>query len=362
MSSGVSKLNTIPLTPATPTASHTSSPLPMASHTPVMVKEVVKMLSPHSKHVLLDLTFGGGGHTKALLEAVPGVRVVCLDRDPSVLTHVTTLQQMYPGRVLPLLGCFSDLPKLLTRLKIPGNSFDGVLMDLGASSMQFDNPERGFMVSRDGPLDMRMDGNRVPGRATAADVLAHCNEVELYKVLKYYGEEKNARKIARALVESRCLFRCPQTTLELADLVAEVVGSDVRLDKLQRFAHPATKTFQALRILVNNELNELDFAVRASHHYLRPGGLMVTLSFHSLEDTIIKRHITGVDIDDTPKTIGLGLAKHRTSLSTYTSWEMEQLTAPRWCQLTRHVLLPTPDEVTANPRSRSAKLRAAKKL
>lgn len=327
-----------------------------------MAEEVLEFLAPQDGSVILDMTFGGGGHSRRLLAACPGVRLVCLDRDPLAYSLALTLQQEHPRRVLPLLGKFSELPTLLTRLKIKRGFFDGVLMDLGVSSMQFGTAERGFMLSQDGPLDMRMDGGREPGQITAADVLAHIDENNLYKVLKFYGEEKNARMLSRALVESRHLFQRLDTTRALADMVSSLLGDKACTDKLGRQAHPATKTFQALRILVNNELNELDYAMRLAQYYLRPEGVLAAISFHSLEDTIIKRHLQGVDVDDTPSTIGLGLAKHRTALSTYTKAEMDSITAKAWKQLTKHVVLPSEEEVASNPRARSAKLRPALRL
>ncbi|XP_042888201.1 probable methyltransferase-like protein 15 homolog [Penaeus japonicus] len=328
-------------------------------HIPVMAKEAIEYLAPRGNQVFLDMTFGAGGHTRQILETSPEVKVLCLDRDPLAYDFAKKLQKEYPSRVIPLLGKFSELPKLLSKIKVPKNSLNGVLMDLGVSSMQFDSPERGFMLSLDGPLDMRMDGDRNPDQMTAACILQHIDEDSLYKVLKFYGEEKNARKIARALVESRYLLKKLQTTKELAELVMSVVGQEYRLDKLQRSSHPATKTFQALRILVNNELNELDYGLKLAHYYLQPGACLVAVSFHSLEDTIIKRHITGMDIDKTPLSIGSGVGKHRSSLSTYSAVEMENMMMKPWSALDKHVIIPSEKEVQKNPRSRSAKLRAA---
>lgn len=332
-----------------------------APHIPVMAEEVLEFLAPRKDDVILDMTFGAGGHSQKILESTPDVRMVCLDRDPTAYEYAKKLQKEYPGRLLPLLGKFSELPRLFNRLKIQKKYFNGVLMDLGVSSMQFDTPERGFMLSKDGPLDMRMDSNRDPCQLTASDILTHIDEVSLYKVLKYYGEEKHARTIARGVVESRYLFRKLQTTQELAELVKSLIGEKCRFDKLQRYSHPATKTFQALRILVNNELNELDYGLRLAHYYLQPKGVLVAVSFHSLEDTIVKRHITGVDIDKTPETIGLGKAKHRSALSVHTPAEMENAMLKKWISLSKHVILPSEEEVTKNPRARSAKLRAAMK-
>lgn len=330
-------------------------------HIPVMAEEVLELLKPKDNDVILDMTFGGGGHSCKILESSPGVRIVCLDRDPVAFKYAKELQRKYPERILPLLGKFSELPELFSKLKLKKNFFNGVLMDLGVSSMQFGTPERGFMLSQDGPLDMRMDSNRDPKQMTASDILSHIDEGALYKILKYYGEEKNARLISRGIVESRYLFKKLHTTRELAELVMSLIGEQNRLDSLQRYSHPATKTFQALRILVNNELNELDYGLRLAHYYLQTGGVLVTLSFHSLEDTIIKRHITGVDIDKTPASIGLGVAKHRSALSTYSAMEIKHIMTKNWTSLIKHVVLPSEEEVVNNPRARSAKLRAALK-
>jgi len=332
-----------------------------APHIPVMSEEVKNIFDKPDNGVFLDMTFGAGGHTRKILQNCSNSKVLCLDRDPIALQYATELAEQYPGRVIPLYGKFSELPDLLNEVGVSENSLDGILMDVGVSSMQFNDPQRGFMLSQDGPLDMRMDSNRDDSQLTAAEILANIDEEALYKVLKYYGEEKNARKIARAVVESRYLLRKLRTTKELAELVSSVTNIEGRQDKLQRYSHPATKTFQALRILVNNELNELDYGLRAAHHYLRSGGKLVTITFHSLEDTIVKRHFTGMDIDKTPSSIGGGVAKHRSALTSYSSSEMEQIMAKKWISVTKHVVLPSEEEVSKNPRARSAKLRAAVK-
>ncbi|XP_068235443.1 probable methyltransferase-like protein 15 homolog [Palaemon carinicauda] len=330
-------------------------------HIPVMSGEVIDYLQPQGHQVFLDLTFGAGGHSRCILESSPNVRLITLDRDPLAYEYAKELQEKYPERVIPLLGKFSDIPMLFQKLKIKKNCIDGILMDLGVSSMQFDNAERGFMLSKNGPLDMRMDCARDPKQLTASDILTHINEESLYKVLKYFGEEKNARKIARALVESRYLLKKFKTTQELAEFVFSLGGEEYKIDKLGRPSHPATKVFQAIRILVNNELNELDYGLRISHYFLKPRGVLVAIAFHSLEDSVIKRHITGSEMDSTPMSIGGGLRKHRTSVSTYTSDEMSIFMKKPWIPINKHVVLPSKEEVESNPRSRSAKLRAAVK-
>jgi len=272
------------------------SPILTLSHTPVMAEEVLSMLDIKPGQTILDMTFGAGGHSKRILDFCPEVRVLGLDRDPVAYSFGERLSLEHPERLLPLLGRFSELPQLLQENNI--KSVDSILMDLGCSSMQFDTDSRGFSISRDGPLDMRMDGNRFPDQPTAADILEHIEEHHLAKIIKYYGEEKKAKKIAQAVIQARYMFQRLKTTSELASLVQSVLGSEQRLDKLARPSHVATKTFQAIRIFVNNEMNELNQAMEISHHILNPGGRIVALTFHSLEDRIVKRHFTGINMDE----------------------------------------------------------------
>lgn len=325
-------------------------------HTPVMAKETLHFLKPETGNIILDMTFGAGGHSKKILDNVPNIKLLALDRDPVAYNYASKLAENYPSQVIPLLGKFSDLPDLLKQQGIHQNSIDGILFDFGCSSMQFDCPERGFSISRNGPLDMRMDGNRNPDCPTAADVLANATEEDIYKIIKIYGEEKQARKIARAVVESRYMFKKLTTTEELAALVESVCLSDYRLDKLQRRSHVATKTFQALRIFVNNELNEINYAMILAQHYLKLGGRLVTITFHSLEDTIVKRHILGNVIENSINPLPLKYCSHSLNID---SEVIETVMQSNWLSLSKHVVCPSKEEVENNPRSRSAKLRAA---
>lgn len=328
-------------------------------HIPVMLSETVDYLNPGEKQTILDMTFGAGGHSRKILESAPNIKLLALDRDPVAYNNAINLSKEYPDQVIPLLGKFSDLPKLLSEHKIRRNSLDGILMDCGCSSMQFDTAERGFAISKNGPLDMRMDLNRCENTPTAADVLAKASEEDIYKILKVYGEEKQAKNIARAIVESRYLFKKLQTTEELADLVNSCFTSEYRLDKLQRHSHNATKTFQALRIFVNNELNEINYGMILAHYYLKLGGRLITITFHSLEDTIVKRHLMGNLIENTANPIPLKFISHLTCTEEGT---MKELMESNWKMLHKHVLVPKMAEVDENPRSRSAKLRAAAKV
>lgn len=326
------------------------------SHTPVMVQEVLDYLKPQANQLILDMTFGAGGHSRRILESAPNIRLLALDRDPVAWDYMMKLNEDYPDQVIPLQGRFSELPDLLKTHNICQSSIDGVLFDYGCSSMQFDTGERGFSVSKNGPLDMRMDGNRFPDNPIAADVLASATEEDIYRIIKIYGEEKQARKIARAIVEARYLFKRLSTTEELADLVDSVCTEEYRLDKLQRRAHNATKTFQALRIFVNNELNEINYGLILAQKYLKLGGRLVTITFHSLEDTIVKRHLLGNVVQNTANALPLKFSSHALNIN---KGFIEKAMESNWKSLHKHVIIPRLEEVEDNPRSRSAKLRAA---
>lgn len=329
------------------------------SHVPVMADEVLQYLKPEKGNTILDMTFGAGGHSKKILDSVPSIKLLALDRDPTAHNYASELAVKYPSQVTPLLGKFSDLPELLKHNGFRKNSIDGILFDFGCSSMQFDSADRGFAISKNAPLDMRMDADRNPEAPTAADILANASEEDLYKVIKIYGEEKHAKKIARAIVESRYLFKKLTTTEELAGLVEAVCTSDFRLDKLQRRSHIATKTFQALRIFVNNELNEINYGMILAHHYLKLGGRLVAISFHSLEDTIVKRHLLGNVFENCINSLPLKYCSHTLNIDNEI---VEKLMESNWLPLSKHVISPTEEEVEVNPRSRSAKLRAAIKV
>ncbi|XP_014475139.1 PREDICTED: probable methyltransferase-like protein 15 homolog [Dinoponera quadriceps] len=328
-------------------------------HTPVMAQEVLTYIEPSPGKTYIDMTFGAGGHTAKLLEHSPDVKIFALDRDPIAYEYAQKLSQKYPGQVIPLLGRFSELPQLLKQHQIGRNSIDGCLFDFGCSSMQFDIADRGFSLSKDGPLDMRMDGFRCPEQATAADVLERATEEDLVRIIKIYGQEKRAKKIARAIIEARYMFRKLETTKELAELVESSLGGEIRKDSLGRFSHSATKTFQALRIFVNNELNEINYGMLLARIYLKLSGRLITISFHSLEDTIIKRHISGNITDNLANVISL---KYANRDKAFNEEELERLTETPWKMMHKHILTPTAEEIKTNPRARSAKFRAILKV
>ncbi len=241
-------------------------------HLSVMLPDVVAALRPADGDVFVDCTFGGGGHTRALLEAA-NCTVVAIDRDPAALANAAALQGQFGDRLVPRHAAFSELGRVLDELGLP--LVDGVLADLGVSSHQLDTPERGFSFRTRGPLDMRMDPTSGQSAAELVDTL---DESELVRILREYGEEQKAGRVARAIVSGRPW----SDTLSLAEAVARVVGPGGRI-------HPATRTFQALRIAVNGELGELESLLPAALERLRPGGRLAFLTFHSLEDRLVKR-------------------------------------------------------------------------
>ncbi|XP_076471318.1 putative methyltransferase-like protein 15 homolog isoform X2 [Babylonia areolata] len=314
------------------------------------------------EQTVVDMTYGGGGHSRSILHHAPGVTLIAADRDPLAhrLSQSLALEVRGVSRVIPVVGRFSELPQHLSRLGVEEGSVDSFLFDLGASSMQFDTPHRGFSISSDGPLDMRMDGDRFPGSPTAADVVNCLSAGDLSIILKGYGEERHARSIAQAIVEARYAFGSITGTRQLAEIVDTVFEGNFKTDKLQRHAHPATRVFQALRIFVNNELNELNNGLEVAWRYLRPQGRCVVIAFHSLEDRIVKRHFHGIEMD---AQANMTLSDHhRNSAHIHPLEVVTPLLDKRWRPLVKKVLTPSVQEVDANPRSRSAKLRAAVKL
>lgn len=328
-------------------------------HVPVMVDEAIEHLKTTESQLIIDMTFGAGGHTRRILESSENIKVIALDRDPVAHKFAQQMSEEFPNRLIPVLGRFSELPTLLTQLQIHQNSVDGFLFDFGCSSMQFDEAGRGFSVSKNGPLDMRMDKDRCPEQPTVAEILAKIDENDLARIIKVYGDEKNAKKIARAVIDARYAVKKLETTKELADLVYACCGGEIRVDKLDRPTHVATKTFQALRIFVNNELNEINYGMILAEKYLKIGGRLVTITFHSLEDTVVKRHLMGNIVDDVANPVALKYTSH---MLCHDKSQIDSMMSTNWQQLHKHVLTPRFEEIEDNPRSRSAKFRVAVKL
>jgi 16S rRNA (cytosine1402-N4)-methyltransferase len=310
------------------------------AHQPVMLDRVAELLRPRSGGVYLDATLGLGGHAERLLEAsAPDGRVIGLDRDPAALALARQRLAWAGDRLTAVAASFADLAEVAERLGLA--AVDGVVYDLGVSSLQLDQPDRGFSYRADAPLDMRMDPTT---GITAAEVLATYPRAELARVLREYGEERFAGRIARFVDEAR--RRAPiSTTGQLVELVKAAVPAAAR----RTGPHPARRAFQALRIEVNRELDALEASLPQAIELLAPGGRLVVLAYHSLEDRIVKRALAdagGRPVQGPPR-LPVDLPAARPASVAV---------------LTRRPETPTPAEVAANPRAESAKLRAAEKL
>ncbi len=304
-------------------------------HIPVLLKEVIAALAPRAEGIYVDGTFGGGGYTVALLDAAACI-VWAIDRDPEALQRGEALAERYPQRLQLVHGRFGDMANLLSERGVGG--VDGIALDLGVSSMQIEDRARGFSFLRDGPLDMRME---LSGRS-AADVVNTLSEKELSDIIFTYGEERHARRVARAIVEAR-RERPFSRTLRLADVIrAEVRRSHDGID-------PATRTFQALRVYVNDELGELERGLHGAERILKPGGVLAVVSFHSLEDRIVKTFLKARS--------GTAI---RPSRHTPASLGAAPATAT-FKPLARRPITPNERETATNPRARSARLRIAER-
>jgi 16S rRNA (cytosine1402-N4)-methyltransferase len=303
-----------------------------ARHVPVLVAETLAAIAPRDDALYLDGTFGGGGWSEALLEAAR-CRVVAIDRDAAALRRGAQLAHRFAGRLTLVEGRFGEMDALLRPLGIA--AVNGVALDLGVSSAQLDEAERGFSFRADGPLDMRM-GSDGPN---AADLVNTLSERELAAIIRDYGEERHARRVARAIVRERA--KAPITrTATLAALVREAVPADGGID-------PATRTFQGLRIAVNDELGELDRGLAAAERLLTPGGRLAVVSFHSLEDRSVKTFLRARS-----GTAARG-SRHLPPQARGPS--------PSFRLLNRKPITPGSAELQRNPRARSARLRAAER-
>jgi 16S rRNA (cytosine1402-N4)-methyltransferase len=309
-----------------------------APHRPVLLRETIELLGAARGGVFVDGTLGLGGHSEAILEASLDARVIGIDRDPEALELARERLARYGSRFHGIHANFRDIARIVEE----ANEQDvrGVLVDLGVSSLQFDTGERGFSFRHDALLDMRMDASG--DEETAAELLARLPEEEIARIIFEYGEERRSRRIAKWIVERRERGEPIETTKELADLVGRAVGYR-KTDKV----HPATRTFQALRIAVNRELEGLSEFVEEAIDLLQPNGRFVAISFHSLEDRIMKqtlRRLAGqCECDPRAPVCSCG-ARRAVEI------------------LTRRPLVPDEQEVSENPRARSAKLRACRKL
>jgi 16S rRNA (cytosine1402-N4)-methyltransferase len=304
-------------------------------HTPVLLPQVLAALNVRASGVYLDATYGRGGHAGAIVEKlVADGRLLCLDRDPVAVAEARA-RFAADSRVSVFLAPFSALAACADHIA-PGLKFDGILFDLGVSSPQLDDPSRGFSFMQDGPLDMRMSKGVGP---TAADIVNGAPEAELIRIFREFGEERFAPRIARAIVADRA-SKPFERTLELAEMISRVARTR------ERHKHPATRVFQALRIHVNGELDELEAALNAAFERLVPQGRLAVISFHSLEDRMVKQF----------------MRRHASTDPVYAGLPFVPAHAAPKLRLVGKAIQADDDETARNPRARSARLRVAERL
>jgi 16S rRNA (cytosine1402-N4)-methyltransferase len=316
-----------------PSAASTPDTQKPVRHVPVLLDAVVDALAPRDDAVYVDGTFGGGGYSEALLTAAR-CHVFGIDRDPSAVERGRALAARHAGRLRILEGCFGEMERLLA--PVNADPIAGIALDLGVSSTQLDTPERGFSFRFDGPLDMRMSG----AGQSAADLVETLPETELAELIRVFGEERFARRVARAIAAAR-QRRQIRRTMELAEIVRAA------MPKSEPGQDPATRTFQALRIAVNDELGELDRGLAAAERLLAPGGRLAVVSFHSLEDRRVK------DFMRRRSGLAPGASRHQPDRAVRP--------APSFKLLSRRAIRPGAAEIAHNSRARAARLRAAER-
>lgn len=306
-------------------------------HIPVLLDEVVSALKPKAGETYVDGTFGAGGYTRAVMDRAD-CTVIAIDRDPQAISRAESFRDAYGARFQIIEGCFGDMLSLVAGAGI--SNIDGVMLDIGVSSFQLDQAERGFSFQEDGPLDMRMSADG----ESAADVVNSYDEEDIANIIYQYGEERKSRRIAAAIVRRRTEIPF-ERTLDLARLVEAVIGRPPG-KKGRKPVHPATRTFQALRIHVNDELGELKRGLEAAETLLRPEGRLVVVSFHSLEDRVVKNFMAE-------------RSGHVPAASRHMPMSLDAAKPPSFRLETRGVVKPGVAEEERNPRARSAKLRVA---
>lgn len=306
-------------------------------HIPVLMDEVLTALAPKKGETYVDGTFGAGGYTRAILSAAD-CNVIAIDRDPAAIKRSVSLSQEFGDRFRIVEGCFGDMVALLASIDV--STVDGIVLDIGVSSFQLDEAERGFSFNDDGPLDMRMSAKGT----SAADVVNTFEEEDLANLIYQYGEERKSRRVATAIVRRRAQEPFTRTR-DLALVIESVLGRPP-IKKGRKAIHPATRTFQALRIYVNDELGELERVLEAAEMLLAPEGRLVVVSFHSLEDRIVKSFMAE-------------RSGRVPSASRHMPMSVGARPSPSFALLTKGVQKPGADEEKINPRARSARLRAA---
>lgn len=308
------------------------------AHDPVLAHEVIDYLGHRDHGVYVDATLGGAGHARALLERAPKALLIGIDRDPGALAASQAVLAPAGDRARLVHGAYAELPRILAAQGIP--RVDGILLDLGVSSPQLDVPERGFSFTRPGPLDMRMDPTSGP---TALDLLRRTPPDELADLIATLGEERHAKKIARLVKEALAAGRL-HTTIDLADVIASAVPL---VEQRKSKIHPATRTFQALRIAVNAEIEQLEAFLAGFPDLLVPGGRCAIISFHSLEDRLVKNRFRDL--------------AWTSSLPPHLAERAGERVAPVCALVTRKAVVATEDEIARNPRARSARLRVCER-
>ncbi len=306
-------------------------------HRSVLLRETIELLAAKRGGLFVDCTVGLGGHSEAILQAASDARVLGIDRDEEALELARQRLAQYGSRFRAVHADFRELTRVLATAKV--RQVRGVLADLGVSSLQLDSPSRGFSFRHEAPLDMRMDMSR---GETAAELLGRLSEVEIARLIFEYGEEPRSRRIARTIVQRRERGEPVKTTTDLANLVERAIGAGKK-----RRIHPATRTFQALRIAVNAELENLDRFISEAVDHLEPDGRLAVISFHSLEDRIVKRTLL--------KLSGRCQCPPRLPKCICGAAKIVEI-------LTKRAVAPSADEIEENPRARSAKLRGARKI
>lgn len=306
-------------------------------HIPVLLNEVVEALSPKNGETYVDGTFGAGGYTRAVLMAAD-CRVIAIDRDPDAIKRAAAFKAEFGDRFMILEGCFGDMERLLKDAAI--DHVDGIMLDIGVSSFQLDEAERGFSFQKDGPLDMTM----AQAGENAADIVNTYPEGEIADIIYKYGDEPKSRHIAKAIVERRA-EQPFERTLDLADLIEKVVGKP-RMRRGKKVTHPATKSFQALRVYVNDELGELERALHSSERLLNQDGRLVVVSFHSLEDGMVKTFMA-----ERSGRVAGG--------SRHAPVQLETPAPSTFFLKKKSAIKPSKEEMDRNPRARSSRLRLA---
>lgn len=313
---------------------HDLSSHEVAGHIPVLLQESIEALNIRPDGTYVDLTLGRGGHSETIAEKLDGGRLFCFDKDEEAIEAAADRLARFGDKITFIKSDFREISKQLEQREV--HQVDGILMDLGVSSPQLDNVERGFSYTGEAPLDMRMDRQSV---MTASDIVNNWDYEDIKKILYEYGEERYAPRIASRIVANRPI----RTTTELTEIIKEAMPAKALREK----QHPAKRTFQAIRIAVNDELKALEEALEAGERILAPGGRLAVITFHSLEDKIVKRFISSkVKSCECPPDFPVCVCGKKPTLK----------------HVSRKPILPTEGEITANPRSRSAKLRVAEKI